>query len=298
MVKSKLIAIGVLASLLFLVLTGCKLSRNEGRGSGQGAKVVLPENPNLILAAGTTTVDTGLMDTLVNLFESKTGYEVKLLSMGSGAALAMAERGEVDVVLAHSSLHELLAVEKGFVEDRTFVMINDFVVVGPKAGSARIKHLVSPAEVFLAIKSRGSLFVSRGDDSGTHFQELQIWEEAGITPSGRWYTETGSGMGTTLNVASERQAYALTDRGTFVALSHNLDLAILSGDKLGLYNPYHILLTSMSVSAKINREGAEAFKTFMLSEEAQNVIKIFGKVQFGQPLFFNAKSEMAIAAGF
>jgi len=296
MIQRRLVTIGVVAALL-VASTGCNWFGNNRRESGQ-TEVALPENPNLILAAGTTTVDTGLMDTLINLFESKTGYDVKLLSMGSGAALAMAERGEVDVILVHSPRQELLAVEMGFVEDRTFVMINDFVVVGPKPDPAQIKHLDSPAEAFKAIKRRGSFFVSRGDDSGTHNLELQIWEQAGSTPSGNWYVETGSGMGATLNVASERQGYALTDRGTFVALSHNLDLAILLGDKPGLYNPYHILLTSMSVSDKINREGAEAFRVFMVSEEAQNVVEIFGKAQFGQPLFFNGKSEMATAAGF
>ncbi|HSV76625.1 MAG TPA: substrate-binding domain-containing protein [Bacteroidales bacterium] len=296
MIQCRLVTFGVVAALL-VASTGCNWFGSNRRESGQ-AEVALPENPNLILAAGTTTVDTGLMDTLVHLFESKTGYDVKLISMGSGAALAMAERGEVDVLLVHSPQQELLAVEKGFVEDRTFVMINDFVVVGPKPDPAQIKLLGSPAEAFMAIKRRGSPFVSRGDESGTHKLELQIWDEAGITPSGNWYAETGSGMGTTLNVASERQAYALTDRGTFVALSHNLDLAILLGDKPGMDNPYHILLTSMAASDKINREGAEAFRTFMLSEEAQKVIEIFGKAQFGQPLFFNAKSEIAASAGF
>ncbi|MBE3519634.1 MAG: substrate-binding domain-containing protein [Firmicutes bacterium] len=241
---------------------------------------------DVILATTTSTQDTGLLDVLVPMFEKKTGYRLKTVAVGTGQALEMARRGEADVVLVHAPKSEEQVEAEGHVINRRLVMHNDFVICGPQADPAGIRGEKSAASAFRKIAQSKSLFVSRGDDSGTHKKELEIWAEAGIKPEGQWYQESGSGMGQTLNIASEKGAYVLSDRGTFLSLKKNLALIILVEDDPSLLNIYHVMQVNPEKHPGVNARGGKAFVDFMLSDEVQKVIGEFGVKEFGQPLFF------------
>lgn len=241
---------------------------------------------DVILATTTSTQDTGLLEVLIPMFEKKTGYRVKVVAVGTGQALEMARRGEADVLLVHAPKSEEQMVAEGHVIKRKPVMHNDFVICGPQADPAGIRGERSAAQAFKRIAESKSLFVSRGDDSGTHKKELEIWKEAGITPEGRWYQESGSGMGQTLNIASEKGAYVLSDRGTFLSLKKNLALVILVEGDRSLLNIYHVMQVNPQKHPKVNAKGGKAFVEFMVSEEVQKVIGEFGVKEYGQPLFF------------
>jgi tungstate transport system substrate-binding protein len=243
---------------------------------------------NIIMATTTSTQDSGLLDVLLPIFEKKTGYFVKTIAVGSGQAMAMGHKGEADVLLVHSP-----DAEKKFMADqdginRRLVMHNDFIIVGPGNDTAKIKGLKSSAEAFRKIAQSGSRFISRGDNSGTHSKERTLWKIAVVEPEKQqWYQQTGLGMGQTLNVASEKQAYTLADRGTYLALKKRLGLDILvEGDK-NLLNIYHVIEVNPAKWPKVNAQGARAFADFMVSKEAQKVIKTFGVEKFGSPLFFS-----------
>jgi tungstate transport system substrate-binding protein len=242
---------------------------------------------NIILATTTSTQDSGLLDILLPIFEKKTGYFVKTIAVGSGQAMTMGQRGEADLLLVHSPEAEKKFVAKGYGINRRIVMHNDFIVVGPPEDPAKIRGTTSAAESFKRIASRGAMFLSRSDNSGTHTREKAIWKACGINPEEkRWYQQTGLGMGMTLNVASEKKGYTLTDRGTYLALKKNLYLDILmEGDPI-LLNIYHVIEVNPKKWPEINVAGARALADFMVSGEAQNIIKGFGVDKFGSPLFF------------
>ncbi len=239
----------------------------------------------VILATTTSTQDSGLLDVLVPMFEAKSGYRVKTIAVGTGQALAMGERGEADVLLVHAPEVEKKVVASGAMVNRRLVMHNDFVVVGPAEDPARIKG-VQPAEAFRRIAGAKALFVSRGDDSGTHKKEKDLWKQVGLQPSGAWYQEAGSGMGQTLNIASEKGGYTLTDRATYLALKKTLRLEILVEGDTPLLNVYHVMQVNPDRFPRVNAAGGKAFVDFMVSPEAQQAIGRFGADKFGQPLFF------------
>jgi len=245
-----------------------------------------PKQKNLILATTTSTQDTGLLDKLIPMFEKKTGYFVKTIAVGSGQAMAMGQKGEADVLLVHSPDAEKKFMEGQYGINRRLVMHNDFVIVGPPADPAAIKGSKSSPEAFKKIAG-GFLFVSRGDNSGTHAKEKAIRKAAGINPEGgKWYQQTGLGMGQTLNVAAEKKGYTLTDRGTWLSLQKNLGLPILmQGDPI-LLNIYHVIEVNHAKWPKVNAAGAKAFADFMVSAQTQKVIKTFGVDKYGSPLFF------------
>jgi len=254
-----------------------------------GAANVLaaPKQKNIILATTTSTQDSGLLDTLIPIFEKQTGYFVKTIAVGSGQAMKMGERGEADVMLVHSPDAEKKFIEEGYGVNRRLVMHNDFIIVGPGDDSAKIKGVKSSAEALKLIANSNSLFMSRGDNSGTHAKEKTLWKKAGIVPGGqKWYQETGLGMGQTLNVASEKKGYTLADRGTYLATRKNLGLVILNEGDAALLNIYHVIEVNSSKWPKANAEGAKAFADFMVSKNTQNIIKTFGVDKFGSPLFF------------
>ena len=239
----------------------------------------------VILSTTTSTQDSGLLDVLVPLFEQKTGYTVKTIAVGTGQALALAARGEADVVLAHAPSLEKKYVADGKMLDRRLVMHNDFVIIGPADDPARIKGMKKAADAMKAIASTGSRFVSRGDNSGTHVLEKSLWKLAGVEPQGAWYIEAGQGMGATLGIADDRKAYTLTDRGTYLAFQKRVRLPILvEGDK-PLLNIYSVMRVNPSNGPRINSAGGAAFAEFVLSPETQAVIKTFGVEKYGQPLF-------------
>jgi tungstate transport system substrate-binding protein len=240
---------------------------------------------DVILATTTSTADTGLLDALSPLFAEATGYTLKPIAVGSGAALELGERGEADVVLAHSPAAELTFMDEGFGAERRTVMYNDFVIVGPPDDPAGISSTASAAKAFRTIADTQSRFVSRGDESGTNALERLLWTQAGIEPAGGWYIESGTGMGETLTIANEREAYTLADRGTYLALKDRLELPVLmEGDK-ALINIYHVITLNPANGPRINTEGGEAFLTFLLDPATQAFIGEFGIEEFGEPLF-------------
>ncbi len=240
----------------------------------------------VILATTTSTQDSGLLDVLAPLFEKRTGYRLKVIAVGSGQALAMGRRGDADVILAHSPEDEERFVAEGHGVDRRLVMHNDFVIVGPPGDPAGIAGL-GPVEALRRIAQRGSLFVSRGDDSGTHRLEMRLWREAGVEPSGQgWYQQSGQGMGATLTIADQKGGYTLADRATYLALRRNIGLAVLVEGDPRLYNVYHVMRVNPSLHPKVNEAGARAFVEFMVAPETQAVIATFGVERYGQPLFY------------
>ena len=207
--------------------------------------------------------------------------------MGSGQAMAMGQKGEADVLLVHSPAAEKKFVADGFGINRRLVMHNDFIVVGPGQDPAKIKGIKSSVDVFKKIASTGNLFISRADKSGTDVKEKDIWKAGGIKYEGqKWYHETGLGMGQTLNIASEKKAYTLADRGTYLALKKRLDLDILAEGDAILLNIYHVIEVNPAKFPKVNAPGGKAFADFMVSKETQDMIKTFGVDKFGSPLFF------------
>lgn len=241
---------------------------------------------DVILATTTSTVDSGLLDYLVPIFEKKTGYRVKTIAVGTGQALKMGERGEADVLLTHAMHAEKPLVEKGTVRNYRLVMHNDFIIVGPPEDPAKIKGK-GTEDALKSIFANGAPFISRGDDSGTHKMERSLWEKAGLDPKGaKWYFESGQGMGATLLIASEKKGYTVSDRGTYLAQKRNIKLDILcEGDPL-LLNIYHVMEVNPEKFGKVNAEGARAFVDFITSQETQKLIGDFGKDKFGQSLFF------------
>jgi tungstate transport system substrate-binding protein len=244
-----------------------------------------PGARTMILTTTTSTQDSGLLDVLVPLFEKQTGYSVKTISVGTGQALALAARGEADVTLAHAPAVEKKYVAEGKMHNRRLVMYNDFLVIGPEADPAKIRGEKSVAAALKKIAGTGARFVSRGDKSGTHVLEQNLWKAAGVTPGAPWYIESGQGMGATLTIANDRQAYTLTDRATMLAFSKRVDLKpMVEGDKL-LLNVYSVMEVNPSNGPKVNTAGGKAFADFMLAPATQTVIKTFGVDRYGQPLF-------------
>ncbi len=242
--------------------------------------------PNdVILATTTSTADTGLLDALSPLFTEATGYALKPIAVGSGAALELGERGEADVVLAHSPQAEQTFMEEGFGTERRTVMYNEIVIVGPQDDPAGIADMASAADAFRTISESQSRFVSRGDESGTHALEQRLWKQAGIEPAGDWYIESGTGMGDTLNIANERGAYTIADRGTFLALQDRLELPVLVEGDSALINVYHVITLNPANGPRINSEGGQAFLSFLLDPATQELIGQFGVEEFGEPLF-------------
>lgn len=250
------------------------------------SRAPVPANPEVIMATTTSTQDSGLLDVLLPLFTQETGYKVKPIAVGSGQALALGERGEADVLLAHAPDAEARFMSAGHGTERRLVMHNDFVLVGPRDDPAGAKGSSNAPSALARVAQTQSVFTSRGDNSGTHELEKKLWKQAGIAPSGKpWYQETGQGMGATLNIASEKKGYTLTDRATYLANRQILDLGILLEGDPSLYNVYHVILVDAGKSSRINAEGARAFADFLVSQTTQSVIGSFGKERFGQALF-------------
>jgi len=248
----------------------------------------IPANPNLILATTTSTQDSGLLDVLIPVFETETGYTVQTVAVGSGQAMKMGEEGNADVLLVHAPASEVAFMEDGFGKDRALIMHNDFIIVGPANDPAAIKGR-SIVDALKLINDEGADFVSRGDDSGTHKAELNLWKKAELDPKGAapaWYLESGQGMGATLTIASEKSAYTLTDRATYLANKANMQLEIwVEGDR-ALLNVYHVITVNSDKWPKANYDGAMAFLKFMTEPSTQEIIAQFGVDEYGQPLFY------------
>jgi len=269
-----------LVVVLALSFAGCAKEEPVVEPTEPVAPVV--EATKLILASTTSTQDSGLFDVLIPAFEkAKPEYKVEVIAVGSGEAIALGEKKDADVLLVHSPAAEKKFIEDGFGTERKDVMYNDFVIVGPAADPAGLKGMTVAADAFKKLSETKNVFISRGDDSGTHNKEKTIWKAAGIEPAGDWYKSVGQGMGDVLKIASETPGYTLADRATYLSLKDTLQLDILVEGEKALFNQYGVI----PVVGANNAEGAQAFADWIVSAEGQGVIETYGVEKYGQALF-------------
>ena len=283
------IATIVVASLILaLTFAAC-----GAKPVSEGQQAPIEIKGSIRLATTTSTKDSGLLDVILPDFTAKTGWNVEVISVGSGEAMKMGEMGEADVLLVHSP-----AAEKKFVEDghadttgRLDVMYNDYVVIGSAKDPAGVKAAADTDAVkaFNAISAAKASFISRGDKSGTHNKELSIWEKAKISPKGDWYVIAGAGMGAVITMADEKQSYTLADRATWLNKSNDVELAIVSEkDPSGIMNnQYGVICVNPEKNAQINHDGAVAFQQWITSSETQTLIGTYGISEYGASLFIS-----------
>ncbi|MBY0531707.1 MAG: extracellular solute-binding protein [Xanthobacteraceae bacterium] len=255
-----------------------------GAAAGQS---VLAQDKSIVLASTTSTQDSGLFGHILPLFKAKTGIEVRVISQGTGQALDTGRRGDADVVFVHAKSQEEKFVADGFGVKRSPVMYNDFVLIGPKGDPAKVNGTKDIAAALVKIKNAGAAFISRGDKSGTHSAELNLWKVAGVdiaADKGPWYRDIGQGMGAALNAASASNAYVLADRGTWLSFKNRGELLIsVEGDKR-LFNQYGVMLVNPAKHAHVKRELGQAFIEWLVSPEGQKAISDY-KIN-GEQLFF------------
>jgi tungstate transport system substrate-binding protein len=283
----------VVGAFTVLLLVACGSDSGTARTATPGpsgssrSPVATKASGKLILATTTSTQDSGLLDVLIPAFESESGYTVQTVAVGSGQAIAQASRGDADVVLVHSPDAEKMMIDAGDGVERTLVMHNDFILVGPKHDPAGIKQTADINAAMQAIATKQAAFISRGDQSGTNAFELKLWKALNVTPKGQsWYSESGQGMGATLQIANQRNAYTISDRGTYLSQQKNLDLQIVSEKSPGLVNVYHVIVVNPDKHSNTNVTGARAFAAWITRPDIQEMIGKFGVDQFGQALFF------------
>ena len=259
----------------------------ETDSTSQTAVPEAPENPVIRVSTTTSVNDSGLLPYLLPTFETETGYKVEVQSAGTGAALQKAKDGNADLVLVHAKASEEEFISEGYGVERLPFMYNYFVIVGPKDDPTGIKGSDSAASAFTRIRMKGAKFVSRGDESGTHKAELKIWGEAAPDPeSESWYISAGQGMGACLTMASEQQAYCLTDKATFLSMKDSLDLDIVLAESEDMKNTYSLIAVNPEKIDGLNTDGAKAFIDWMLGEEASALIAKYGEEEYGAPLFY------------
>ena len=274
-------------SFLPLVILAVALAAGEAAAGG----------PAVILATTTSTQDTGLLDVLVPAFERSSGYAVKTIAVETGAALAMGEKGDADVLLVHAPKAEEAFMSDGRGLSRALVMHNRFIIVGPAADPAHLAGSTDAVEALRRIAASGAPFVSRADDSGTNKKELDLWRAAGTAPPPAAYIKAGSGMADTLHVAAQKAAYTLTDDGTYLAQRANLELVPILENASDLRNVYHVIVVKPLPGRTANLAGGQAFAQYVVSPEGQRLIATFGTQRFGRPLFTaDAESVPAGAA--
>ncbi|MCK9217177.1 MAG: substrate-binding domain-containing protein [Firmicutes bacterium] len=279
----------LLALAVILIFSVAACSPKEEPDTGQE-----PENGQekiggeIILSTTTSTQDSGLLDFLLPEFKNDTGIEVKVIAVGTGQALQMGRDGEADVLLVHAKASELEFLEEGAGTERHDVMYNDFILVGP-TGDTMVEKGDNIEKALSTIKEKELVFVSRGDDSGTHKKELAIWKAVNIEPAGEWYLDAGAGMGAVLTMANEKEAYTITDRATYLSMKNDLDLEIVIEGDENLLNQYGVIPVNPEVlgdkADQINHEGALEFMNWLISERGQELISKFGVEEYGQALF-------------
>lgn len=289
--KSLRLSISVVATTLAAFsLAGCAAAPAP-------APTAVPKGPprEMILSTTTSTNDSGLLPVILPDFEAKYNATVKVVAVGTGAAIKLGQDGNADVVLVHARAQEDDFVKSGFGINRRDVMYNDFILVGPAADPAKVGGLPSVAEALKRIAAASANFISRGDKSGTNTKELELWKAAGIEPAGAWYAAIGQGMGPTLVASNEKSAYTLTDRATWLAQAAKLQgLKVLVGgnsiaenkDK-ALLNPYGVIPVNPAKYPSIKADLGEAFAAWITSLPVQEKIAAFGKTEYGQPLFYS-----------
>lgn len=238
----------------------------------------------LRLATTTSTENSGLLSALNPIFEQKCNCRLHVLAVGTGKALKLGKNGDVDVVFVHAPQAEIAFVNAGYGLNRIAVMHNDFVLVGAKKDLAGIKQATSIADVLQKITNTQAEFISRNDDSGTHKKERSLWQMANINPVGSWYIRAGQGMAAVLKIADEKQAYTLTDRGTYLSLQDRIELTVLFANTRVLHNPYHIIAVNPKKHPHVQYQLAQQYIDFVTSREGQTILATF-KIK-GQVLFY------------
>jgi tungstate transport system substrate-binding protein len=242
------------------------------------------ERKPIRLATTTSTENSGLLDNLLPVFTEETGIEVEVIAVGTGKAIKHGENGDVDAILVHARAAEDKFVKDGFGVNRQDVMHNDFVIIGAAEDKAEVKVAKTAAEALRLIAENKADFISRGDDSGTHKKEKQLWATAEVTPEGKWYKEIGQGMGAVIMMANETKSYTLTDRGTYLAMADKIELEILFEGDNELFNPYGVIAVNPEKHSQTNIKGANKFIEWLTSENAQKMINNFKKN--GKQLFY------------
>jgi tungstate transport system substrate-binding protein len=281
--------------ILGLILSACQAAPMQAPAATATEPVVTAPEPTqapaaeqkLILATTTSTQDSGLLDYLLPMFEQETGVTVEVIAVGTGQALQLGVDGNADVLLVHARAKEDAFMANGDGIRREDVMHNDFVIVGPASDPAGIKSTQNVVAAFQQIAAQQAKFISRGDESGTNTKELAIWKKAALEPAGDWYVSAGQGMGEVLTMAKEKQAYTLSDRATYLAMTkEGLDLAILYEGDPDLLNPYGVIAVNPAKNPNIKNDLASQFMDWIISLPVQEKISEFGKAEFGQSLFF------------
>jgi len=258
-----------------------------------------PPPQEMILATTTSTADSGLLDVILPVFEKANNVKVKVVAVGTGQALKLGQDGNADVVLVHARAQEDQFVADGWGVDRRDVMYNDFILVGPTQDPAGSKGLTTAAEALQAIANKQAAFASRGDNSGTHTKEKDLWKKAGLEPKGDWYKSLGQGMGDTLIFANEKGAYTITDRGTYLSMKDKLpNLTVLVGgasikenSDQSLLNPYGVIAVNPARYPHVKFALAQKFMAWLAAVETQKLIGQYGVDKFGQPLFYPDSAE-------
>ncbi len=280
----------LLAAILVLSLAACgEKPATEATTTEAPAPVTAsaPANPVIRLSTTTSVNDSGLLPYLLPVFEQETGYKVEVQSAGTGAAIQKAVDGNADVILVHAKASEEKFIEDGYGVERLPFMYNYFVIVGPKDDPAKVGGSANAAEAFGKIREAEAKFVSRGDESGTHKAELKIWgDDAPDAENDAWYISAGQGMGACLTMASEQQAYCLTDKATFLSMKDKLDLDIVLAEGDDMKNTYSLIAVNPEKIDALNTEGAQAFIDWMLGEEASGLIAKYGEEEYGAALFY------------
>lgn len=284
MLKNRILA--PLSIFILLLLSACGNTDTQQTAVKEKKTEPKAEPTELILATTTSTQDSGLLDILLPIFEEENNVKVKTIAVGTGQALEMGTKGEADVLLVHAPKSEEEVVASGDAINRKRVMYNDFILVGPKDNPAKVGG-EDINEAFKKISETNAVFITRGDESGTHKKELGIWTAVNIQPAGENYLSTGQGMGQSLMVAAEKSGYILTDRATWLAQEKNLtNLQIVVEGGKDLMNIYHVMQVNPEKHNMVNDKDAEKFVEFMMDRETQDVIENFGKKDYGQSLFF------------
>jgi tungstate transport system substrate-binding protein len=258
----------------------------EASPSATPSAVPTPANPVIRLSTTTSVNDSGLLPYLQPYFETDTGYKLEISSAGTGAAIEKGKTGDADCLLVHAKSQEDQFVAEGYAKERIPFMYNYFVIIGPAADPAGIAKCTTAADAFKAIADTKSPFVSRGDNSGTNTAELKIWKAAGIEPKGDWYISSGQGMGPSITMAAEKQAYILTDKATYLAHEKKGELSLLMKESDDLKNTYSMLAVSPEKWPDTNIDGANAFIKWMTGDKAKDLITKYGVDKYGEGLFF------------
>lgn len=277
--KKKSLVLIMMLIFAFTALAGCSAK--------QSAQKTLPgTGKTLKMSTTTSTQDSGLLDVLVPQFKTDTGYDLQVIAVGSGAAMDLGAKGDVDVLLVHSRAAEDKFIADGNGVNRKDVMHNDFIIIGPTSDPAKIKGMTDSVAAFKQIAASKATFISRGDNSGTNVKELDVWKSAAITPAGDWYKNVGMGMGDAFRVANEMNAYTLIDRATYLALKDKYKLEIMvEGDK-PLLNPYGVIAVNKAKFPNVDMDGANIFIDWITSAKIQQLIADYGKDKYGQTLFY------------